>query len=86
MGYTDNMMINEKGNDMNYLAALPTADLVFDLSEALRDVSYYTNVFPHHDAARRAAYLARDIEAELATREQDPWTTDADRRYFEGAN
>jgi len=76
----------EKGNEMNYLASFPTEDLQADLAAVLADVSYYTKVFPDHNAARRAAYLAAEFEAELERRTQDPWTTDADVRYFEGAN
>jgi hypothetical protein len=76
----------EKGNEMNYLASLPTDALELDLAVARSDYQFYTHIFPDEGAARRAAYLASELEAELERRTQDPWTTDADRRYFEGAN
>ena len=71
MGYTDNMMINEKGNDMNYLAALPTDALELDLATARSDYQFYTHIFPDEGAARRAAYLASELEGELKRREKN---------------
>jgi hypothetical protein len=65
------MMINEKGNDMNYLAALPTADLELDLATARSDYQFYTHIFPDEGAARRAAYLASELEGELKRREKN---------------
>jgi len=67
-------MIKTKENDMTamapsaYLAALPTDDLELDLAEARSDYQFYTHVFPDMSQAHRAAYLARDIEAELERR------------------
>ena len=53
---------------MNYLAALPTDVLEEDLATARSDYQYYTTTFPDMSQAHRAAYLARDIEAELERR------------------
>jgi hypothetical protein len=64
-------MIKTKETLMNYLAALPTDDLVSDLAQARADVAYYTTTFRDINAARRAEYLARDIQAELERREKN---------------
>ena len=51
-----------------YLTALPTDALELELAEARSDYQFYTHVFPDMSQAHRAAYLARDIEAELERR------------------
>lgn len=51
-----------------YLTALPTDALEEDLATARSDYQFYTTTFPDFSQAHRAAYLARDIEAELERR------------------